>query len=121
MCITSAISNPIPETKGGWRERHFQPTYNDKKGVQIMLTFIDKKKRKKVLMAVGILVGLFVLSGVLQPAQAQSCTYYVSPTGSDSNAGTFSAPWQTVQKVFNTAAAGQTVCFRGGTSAFALM
>jgi hypothetical protein len=109
MCVSLPLSlTRSPKPRRGWRERHFQPTYNDKKGVQIMLTFIDKKKRKKVLM-------------VLQPAQAQSCPYYVSPTGSDSNAGTFSAPWQTVQKVFNTAAAGQTVCFRGGTSAFALM
>jgi hypothetical protein len=118
VCITFAIPNPIAETRVRMTRATFPATYNDKKGVQIMLTFIDKKKRKKVLMAVGI--GLFALSGVLQPAQAQSCTYYVSPTGSDSNAGTLSAPWQTVQKAFNTATGGQTVCFRGGTSAFAL-
>ncbi len=32
-----------------------------------------------------------------------SCTLYVSPSGSDSNAGTLSAPWKTVQKAFNSA------------------
>lgn len=80
-----------------------------------MLTFIRKIRARKNLITVGILVGLFVLSGALQPAHAQSCTYYVSPTGSDSNSGTLAAPWQTVQKAFNTATAGQTVCFRGGT------
>lgn len=41
--------------------------------------------------------------------------YYVSPSGSDSNAGTLSAPWKTAQKAFDTATAGQTVYFRGGT------
>jgi Right handed beta helix region len=44
-----------------------------------------------------------------------SCTYYISPSGSDGNAGTFAEPWRTVQKAFETAAAGETVCLRGGT------
>jgi hypothetical protein len=48
-------------------------------------------------------------------ASAGSDAYYVSTTGSDSNAGTFSAPWLTWQKAFNTAVAGDTVFFRGGT------
>jgi len=46
---------------------------------------------------------------------ATSCAVYVSPSGSDSNPGTLSAPWQTPQKAANSATAGQTVCFRGGT------
>jgi len=46
---------------------------------------------------------------------ATACTLYVSPSGSDSNAGTLSAPWRTVQKAFNSATAGKTVCLRGGT------
>src|SRR6266404_5159159 len=46
-----------------------------------------------------------------------SCQLYVSPTGSDSNAGTLSAPWRTVQRAFKDAPAGQRVCFRGGTYA----
>jgi hypothetical protein len=48
---------------------------------------------------------------------ATSCTLYVSPSGSDSNPGTLAAPWQTPQKAANSAAAGQTVCFRGGSYA----
>lgn len=67
-----------------------------------------------------LLIGLFALTGALQPAYAQSCTYWVSPAtgnppGNDSNAGTQNAPWATVQKTFNTATAGQTICFYGGT------
>jgi Putative Ig domain/Immunoglobulin domain/Immunoglobulin I-set domain len=46
---------------------------------------------------------------------ATACTLYVSPSGSDSNSGTLSAPWQTPQQAANNAAAGQTVCFRGGS------
>jgi len=48
-------------------------------------------------------------------AVAAACTLYVSPSGSDSNPGTLSAPWQTPQKAAGSATAGQTVCFRGGT------
>src|SRR5467141_1024705 len=44
-----------------------------------------------------------------------ACTLYVSPSGSDSNPGTLSAPWQTPQKAASSATAGQTVCFRGGS------
>ena len=46
---------------------------------------------------------------------SMSCTYYVSPSGSDGNAGTFVEPWKTVRKAFETATPGQTVCLRGGT------
>jgi hypothetical protein len=42
-------------------------------------------------------------------------TYYVAPTGSDAAAGTLVAPWATFQKAIETAEAGDTVYFRGGT------
>ena len=48
---------------------------------------------------------------------AQTCEVYVSPSGSDSSAGTLSAPWRTVQHAFDYARPGDTVCFRGGTYA----
>lgn len=40
---------------------------------------------------------------------------YVSPTGSDSNTGTASAPFKTVQKALDTVKAGQTIYLREGT------
>jgi hypothetical protein len=43
-----------------------------------------------------------------------SCTYYISPSGSDEKPGTRVEPWKTVQKAFASATAGQDVCFRGG-------
>jgi len=44
-----------------------------------------------------------------------SCTFYISPSGSDKKPGTLAEPWKTVQKAFDTATPGQTVCLRGGT------
>ena len=82
-----------------------------------MRIIIGKHLCKKVFTTLCIVIGAFIFSGALQPARAQvaQCTSYVSPTGSDSNPGSFTAPWQTVKKAFNTATAGQTVCFRAGT------
>lgn len=47
-------------------------------------------------------------------SSGMSCTYYVSPSGSDEKPGTLTEPWKTVQKAFDTSVAGQTVCLRGG-------
>jgi hypothetical protein len=44
--------------------------------------------------------------------------YYVSPTGSDSAAGTQTAPWATFAQAQTVAKAGDTVYFRGGTYAY---
>jgi len=41
--------------------------------------------------------------------------YYVAPTGSDSNPGTESQPWQTIQKAADTLVAGDTAYIRAGT------
>lgn len=41
-------------------------------------------------------------------------TYYVAPNGNDSNAGTLSAPFLTVQKAQSVITAGDTVYIRGG-------
>ena len=48
-------------------------------------------------------------------ALASGNTYYVSPTGSDSNSGTLSAPWRTIQKAANTAVAGDKIEIMGGS------
>lgn len=44
-----------------------------------------------------------------------TCDRVAATNGSDSNAGTLSAPYLTPQKLANTLAAGQTGCLRGGT------
>jgi hypothetical protein len=40
--------------------------------------------------------------------------YYVAPTGNDSNPGTETQPWQTIQKAANTLTSGDTVYIRAG-------
>ena len=51
-----------------------------------------------------------VLSGSLQAA-----TYYVAPTGADSNPGSVSLPFQTIQAGVNAAGAGDTIIVQDGT------
>ena len=46
---------------------------------------------------------------------ATNSSYYVSPGGSDSNPGTLSNPWKTIQKAVNSVSAGDTVYIRAGT------
>ncbi len=53
-------------------------------------------------------------STALERANGQT-EYYVSPTGSNSNAGTLAAPFLTIQKAADTVAAGDTVYVRAGT------
>lgn len=58
-----------------------------------------------------------ILSLLLTPVAASAATYHVRPTGgSDSNNGTsFAAGWATPQKCTDTAVAGDTCLFYGGT------
>jgi MYXO-CTERM domain-containing protein len=53
--------------------------------------------------------------GLFAAKNASAAEYYVSPTGSDSNAGTQASPFATVQKANNSASAGDTIWMRGGT------
>ena len=45
---------------------------------------------------------------------ATGMAFYVSTTGSDSNPGTLSSPWRTIQHAANSVQAGDTVYVRGG-------
>ena len=47
-----------------------------------------------------------------EPASERA--YYVSPSGNDSNPGTESQPWKTLQKACNTLAPGDTVYVKAG-------
>nr|WP_275983691.1 right-handed parallel beta-helix repeat-containing protein [Paenibacillus hamazuiensis] len=48
------------------------------------------------------------------PASAAGVEYYVSASGSDSNAGTIGSPWKTLQHAADVAVPGSTVYVRGG-------
>jgi polygalacturonase len=76
----------------------------------------------------ALLTTLFLLNGCGEAVQAlptveaqgtapQGTTYYVAPSGSDSNPGTQARPWQTIGKAAETLVAGETVYIRAGTYA----
>jgi len=52
---------------------------------------------------------------VFLPSVAHAATYYVSPTGNDSGAGTISSPWKTINKGVSGVGSGDTLYLRGGT------
>ncbi len=69
--------------------------------------------------ALGLLLLIVVaaLTLMVSPASAAdtSCTKVAAPSGSDSAAGTESAPFRTVQHLVSSLGAGQTGCLRTGT------
>jgi hypothetical protein len=63
-----------------------------------------------------LVVGLFALPMDLPgPAKFQPGVYYVSPAGNDTQPGTLTQPWKTIQKAADTLVAGESVFIRSGT------
>lgn len=60
------------------------------------------------------LILAFTLASAAALAQSGS-TFYVAKTGSDSNSGSITAPWLTIQHAANTVSAGATVYVEAGT------
>jgi PKD domain/Protein of unknown function (DUF1565) len=63
----------------------------------------------------GMIVCMLLLITAVPAVEASGASYYVSTSGSDSNAGTLASPWRTIQKAANTVTQGDTVFIRGGT------
>src|SRR5215469_10673377 len=57
---------------------------------------------------------LFACAAVAAAPGEPSASYFVATTGKDSNPGTQSAPWRTIQHAADSAHAGSTVNVRGG-------
>ncbi|MBI5953312.1 MAG: right-handed parallel beta-helix repeat-containing protein [Chloroflexi bacterium] len=53
--------------------------------------------------------------GALSESLAPGITYYVSTNGVDTNTGTETAPWRTIQKAVNSVNPGDTILVRAGT------
>lgn len=73
--------------------------------------------RGRVLYALSMAIMLAITAWALatrSPATSPAPRYYVAPDGEDSNAGTISAPWETLQKAADTAVPGSTVLVREG-------
>src|SRR4029079_415784 len=65
---------------------------------------------RKCLESLVVLVAM-----VAAPGLARAAEWYVSPTGSDSAAGSSAAPFATLSKANSSAAAGDTIWVHGGT------
>jgi len=67
----------------------------------------------------ALLISAVALSPLALPASSgavsSAAAYYVSPSGSDSAAGTQAAPWASIAHAQAVAQPGDTVYFRGGT------
>jgi parallel beta-helix repeat protein len=74
--------------------------------------------RHRLTRAIGVVIALiFILQAVPASPVAAASTYYVATTGRDSNPGTASRPWRTLQHAANVVGAGATVLIRSGTYA----
>jgi uncharacterized repeat protein (TIGR02059 family) len=72
--------------------------------------FSTNKITKKLDMRKLILIPLLLISLI-----GSAATYYVSPTGNDSNNGSINSPWLTLQYGVNHISAGDILYMRGGT------
>jgi hypothetical protein len=69
--------------------------------------------RSNMKRAVGILISCLTAWALLPDSNATN--YYVNPSGSDTNPGTQTLPWQTIDKVNSTAfSPGDEILFQGG-------
>jgi hypothetical protein len=59
--------------------------------------------------------GMAVIGAGIAGASGSGSTYYVSTSGSDSNAGSIDAPWRTVTHGLSALKPGDTLYLRGGT------
>src|SRR5262245_44150466 len=70
----------------------------------------EAQQVRKVWWISCLIVGICVVG-----SNAFAATYYISPSGSDSNPGSLSLPFRTIQRCANIAAAGDTCLIRTGT------
>ncbi len=77
------------------------------KPARIILTVYPVKK-------LILFITSFLIIIIITPGIAHASSYYVSPSGNDSNSGTQSNPWRTIQKAANTVSAGDSVTVMAG-------
>ncbi len=61
------------------------------------------------------IIPVLLVSGCALSGYVHATDYFVSTSGKDSNSGTLSSPWRSIQKAAQTVPAGSTVNILGGT------
>src|SRR5689334_7071275 len=77
-----------------------------------------KRRARTVLVSAVVMSPVAVVAAFAGVSRAAGSVYYVAPNGSDSAAGTQSAPWASIAHAQSVAGAGDTVYLRGGTYSF---
>ena len=74
------------------------------------------RQRTRVLLGIGLTVAVLTgLTGLWATANTAGAAHFVSPTGADTNPGTSAAaPFRTIQKALDLAAAGSTITLAPG-------
>src|SRR5690242_143453 len=74
------------------------------------------RRRSRTLLGIGLVVTVLTgLTGLWATADAAGAAYFVSPSGADTNPGTSAAaPFKTIQKALDLAAAGSTITLAPG-------
>jgi len=72
----------------------------------------DKMEKSKKIAPLIVAIGVLIL---VLTVTATAATYYVAPTGDDSNSGTLNQPWRTIRHAADTMVAGDTVYIKAGT------
>src|SRR5919198_2336026 len=92
-----------------------------------MLEFMRQRMAKALTPSPALLAGMVILAltvalggvaiGVLADRSPDYPDYYVATTGSDSNAGSRTAPWHTIARAASVVSPGSTVHVKPGTYA----
>lgn len=89
---------------------HRVPDFTAAAATPVEERFPMRSDAKRVV-ASALLAGFLLAGG----GAARAATYYVSPAGSNTGAGTITSPFLTIQKAADAARAGDTVIVRDGT------
>src|SRR5215475_12637578 len=77
---------------------------------------MKNRNGKVIYFQLNILIIVAVFLGITCVSQAQAATYYISPSGTDSNSGTSSgSPWKTFGFAIPRLRGGDTLILRNGT------
>lgn len=89
-----------------------------RRGTSLILSSVSQAVRAALSAYVAVPSEASIARGTIEPLESRtllSTSWFVSPSGSDSNAGSVSAPFKTIQHAANIAQAGDHVEIRAGT------
>ncbi len=90
---------------------------NFSKNATTNVALFDNQLSLMLKMRLFIFFVIFLAFAFFMTSSVSASTYYISPSGSNSNSGTFSQPWLTFSYSFSQLSAGDTLILKNGTYA----